>query len=114
MQTVVDTLRAGAQPIPWQEWARIEGRSGTAAYLGHLVGHPELGRLAGAIPAAATLATEAAPRVAAPMFLSPTMSPWLATLPQIGRVASPWADVGLRAAGQAGTPAVWPPPVATP
>jgi hypothetical protein len=27
-----------------------------------------------------------------------------------GRVAAPWADVGLGAAGQAGTAAVWPPP----
>jgi hypothetical protein len=36
---------------------------------------------------------------------------WLASLPQVGAVAAPWADVGLRAAGQAGTAEVWPPPV---
>src|SRR5262249_20210639 len=33
---------------------------------------------------------------------------------QLGRVAAPCGDVGLRAAGQAGTAAIWPPPVATP
>jgi hypothetical protein len=48
------------------------------------------------------------------MLLSPTLAPWFAALPQVGRVAAPWASFGLRTAGQAGTAAVWPPPVAAP
>ena len=72
--TVADTLRAGADPIDWKEWARTGTRSGVLAGLGHLVGHPEVGRIAGAVPAAATLAGEAMPRVATPLLLSPTAS----------------------------------------
>ena len=114
MSTVADTLRAGAHPIQWQEWARIGGRSGTFAGLGHLLGYPEVGRLAGAVPAVVTLAAKALPKAAAPLLLSPGPAGWLASLPQVGRVAAPWTSVGLRAAGQAGTAAVRPPPVATP
>src|SRR5262249_25730751 len=43
--------------------------------------------------------------------VSPTTTAWLAS-DHAPLVAAPWADVGLRAAGQAGTAAVWPPPVA--
>jgi len=32
-------------------------------------------------------------------------------LPRAATVAAPWASLGLGAAGQAGTAAVWPPPV---
>jgi hypothetical protein len=89
MAAVVDTLRAGANPLQWQEWARIGGRSGAFAGLGHLLGYPEAGRLAGAVPAVATLASEAALRIATPMLLNSTASGFLASLPQLGRVAAP-------------------------
>src|SRR5262245_45120977 len=36
---------------------------------------------------------------------------WLASLPQAATVAAPYTSFALRTAGQAGTAAVWPPPV---
>jgi hypothetical protein len=60
------------------------------------------------------LASEVARRGAPQLLLSPTGAGWLASLPRATTVAAPWASFGLRAAAQAGTAEVWPPPVAAP
>jgi hypothetical protein len=44
------------------------------------------------------------------LLVSPTPAGWIAGLPRVGRVAAPWADVGVRGVGQAGTAAEWPYP----
>jgi hypothetical protein len=56
------------------------------------------------------LASEVGGRSAPLLLLSPTGAGFLAGLPHVGRVASPWASGALRTAGQAGTAEVWPYP----
>jgi hypothetical protein len=107
MQTVVNTLRASGTALPWTQ---LGARSATLYGLGRMLGFPELGEVAATIPAAVSFTRAAAPRVAAPMLLSPTGSQWLAALPRYAEVAGPWASDLLRGGGQTGAALVWPPP----
>jgi hypothetical protein len=98
METIVNTVRAGAEKIPAQEWQRLTMRGGGPAALAAWLGYPELATGLAVVPQALSLARTAAPKVAGPMLLSPTGSQFLAALPRIARVASPWAS-GLTSAG---------------
>jgi hypothetical protein len=108
METVVNTLRASGEALPWTQ---LGARSATLYGAGRMLGHPGLGEVAAMVPGTVALTRAAAPRVAAPMLLSPTGSQFLAGLPQAARVAGPWASGILSGGAQAGAGAVWPGPV---
>jgi hypothetical protein len=100
MATVVESLRgAGGLPLLQMTPGQIarESLPGTALAL---AGHPLLG-------AGVTMGAEAARAAGPRLLLSPGPAGFLASLPQMGRVASPWASGALRATGQLGaaTPA---------
>jgi hypothetical protein len=102
METVVNTVRAGAEKIPAQEWQRLAMRGGGPAALAAWLGYPEVATGLAVVPQALSLARTAAPKVAGPMLLSPTQSQFLAALPRIGRLASPWASGLTSGAAQLG------------
>jgi hypothetical protein len=110
MQTVVNTLRAAGESIPAGEWGRLIGRGGGLGGLATYLGYPELGTALAVVPQAMSLARTTAPRLAAPMLLSPTASQFLAQLPQAARVAGPWPMRVAQAGSQAVSPLVWPEP----
>jgi hypothetical protein len=107
MMTVVDTLRgAGGVPLSRMTVGQL-AKSSTPGLVLTYAGHPYLG-------AGVSLGTQLAREQAPLLLLKPGPAAFLAGLPRVGRAAAPWASAGLRAAGQAGTAAVWPPPVAPP
>jgi len=95
--TLINTLRPGT-PISQMTPGRLAAAASVSGGLPGLLWH------AGIIPKevamAIPVATQAARAAAPELLLHPTSLNWLARLPQIGRVASPYADVGTRAAGQ--------------
>src|SRR5262249_6578040 len=94
MSTLVDALRPGLEPlrnITVGEAARATGPGIALTY----AGHPYRG-------AAVGLGTEAASRYGPRMLLSPTVAPWLATLPRAADVVAPPASFLLRTGGQLG------------
>jgi hypothetical protein len=94
MDTVIDSLRKSAAPISattWQQAARAGTLGPSMAYMGF----PKTGAVIGA-------ATEIGSRGAPMLLLRPGPATFLSRLPQVARVASPYADYGLTAVGQAG------------
>jgi hypothetical protein len=91
VSTLVNSLRRSAAPMTWK--GAVGG--GVSAVPLSLAGHPYLAT-------GLSYGSQAASRYAPRMFLSPTMSPWLARLPRAARVAAPGASLLLRGGGQAG------------
>jgi hypothetical protein len=106
MQTVVNTLRASGEAVPW---GRLGTRSATLYGAGRMLGYPELGEVAAMVPGVVGVTRAVAPKVAAPLLLSPRGSQFLAALPSVGRVASPFVHGGAQVG--AGIPGMWPGPV---
>jgi hypothetical protein len=102
INTVVNTARAGAEKIPFSEWARLGGRGTVMGGLPAYLGHPELAATLAVVPQVASVARTVAPKIAGPMLLSPTGSQVLGWLPQAGRVAGPWASGLLSGGAQLG------------
>jgi hypothetical protein len=109
VETVIDTLKTGATPV---DWGKLFGLGGGAVGLGTIAGHPGVGAVVGAVPAAVAVGREAAravPTIASRLVRTPAGAEWIARLPLAGEVAPPWAmGVPLRAAAQAPTALLWP------
>jgi hypothetical protein len=102
MSTVVEGLRSsGGLPIAEMTPGQIARASVPGAALAY-AGHPFLG-------AGLTLATEEASKRGPRLLLYPPAASFLGSLPQVGRVASPFASPLLRTGTQAGTALRWPP-----
>jgi hypothetical protein len=100
MSTVVDTLRGTGKPLLMQTPTQIATSTGLGSALTH-AGHPYLGMAAGA---ASTVARQQAPK----LLLQPTATSFMARLPAVSRVASPFLDPLLRTGGQVATGLEWP------
>jgi hypothetical protein len=117
MERVVNTARASLAPVPWQQ---LGTRSAVLYGAGQMLGYPAVGEVAAAVPAVMSVARTAVPKVAAPLLLSPTTGPVLARLPQVARVAGPWASGLLSGGAQLGGayidegPVAFAPPYAPP
>jgi hypothetical protein len=117
MERVVSTVRAGAEKIPYGEWA---GRGAMLGGLPAYLGYPEVAATLAVAPQVMSVARTVAPKVAGPMLLSPTGSRFLARLPGVGRVAGPWASRLLSGGAQLGGayadegPVAFAPPYAPP
>ncbi|HSS55510.1 MAG TPA: hypothetical protein VLK79_12760 [Gaiellales bacterium] len=120
MQTVVNTIRTGAEKIPFSEWARLGGRGTVMGGLPAYLGHPELAATLATVPQVMSVARTVAPKVAGPMLLNPTGSQVLGWLPQAARAAGPWASGLLSGGAQLGGayvdegPVAFAPPYAPP
>jgi hypothetical protein len=101
MTTVVNTLRASAEPLMS---AGTVGRAvltgGPLSYYG--ASHP--------VSLAAAASEEVLRRGAPRLFLYPRSAGFIANLPKIGRVASPWAGGLLRGGTQVGVAKAYRPP----
>jgi hypothetical protein len=117
MERVVSTVRAGAEKIPYGEWA---GRGAMLGGLPAYLGYPQVAATLAVAPQVMSVARTVAPKVATPMLLSPTGSQILGWLPQAGRVAGPWASGLLSGGAQLGGayadegPVAFAPPYAPP
>jgi hypothetical protein len=107
MTTLVNSLRGADAPLEQVGHMTLGqlARTGTVptalTAAGTAVGHPYLG-------AGAALATRLASSQTPRVFLSPTIAPWLAELPQAARAIATPADMALRFGGQSAATRVLP------
>jgi hypothetical protein len=100
MSTVVDTLRGTGKPLSMMTPTQLATASAPAAAITH-AGHPWIGT---AVGLGTQLTREQAPR----LLLQPTVTNFMARLPAVSRVASPFLDPLLRTGGQVVTGLEWP------
>jgi hypothetical protein len=93
MSTLVNSMRAG-KPLSSMTLADLAGSGGIPAALWHY----------GAIPKGVAIGlgvgTKVAGDVAPRLLVNPTVLDWVSQLPQISRVASPWASAATGIGGQ--------------
>jgi len=106
MTTVVDTLRASAEPIGQMSLGSL-AKVGAVPTMLFKAGYPTAAAGLG-------IATEATRRGGPMLLLNPTTAGWLGSLPQTFEAAAPWVSTLARTGQQVGTAEVWPPPVAPP
>jgi hypothetical protein len=95
LSTLVDSLRPSVAPLLSPATGGQALKAGVVPTMLTYAGHPHL---AAAVGGTTLLGERYAPRA----LLSPTLGPWLASLPGVADVAAPWASGGLRVAGQVG------------